>query len=176
MNRDTAALIIGGYSATEIDITNHVELFGCSGSASLSIEVAPLPDLTMAPGGIKLANEDRVLVCGGFRVNPNNDTDARTEDVCHTWNPVDNIWTQDSRMLTDKWFIKLINLLDRNDPAAEVKQPVTFGYEVMTEMYDLDGKTWSNYGDVPSPQQWYSAACLIEYNNAIYYISNETMR
>ena len=62
-----AALIIGGMNDfDQAKLTKSVELFGCPGEEE-SLWVDDFPSHVMVTGGIYLEEQDKVLVCGGWR-------------------------------------------------------------------------------------------------------------
>ncbi len=102
--QQTGALIVGGFYGNDISIatvTDSVELFGCSSP------VSPLPIKMGLSAGTFIHDgaEGYVLVCGGYQCPDDggeNPTCAKG-DICYTWRPTDNVWTEHSRLATDRW-------------------------------------------------------------------------
>ena len=120
--RDTAALIIGGWDENEAQgsrVTNQVELFGCTGADPIAVEVNSFPGLdgiTMTGSTYVDEMGGYVLICGGVECIDTNCT-ARLD--CHRYDGGADNYMLDAPLLEERAVFHMAMIENQNlDPPS----------------------------------------------------------
>ena len=166
----------------ETGISDTVEIFGCETGPHTGTVTGTYSKLVYLPGGtyIDESNDDDdngyVMACGGFTcevLEEGQPPSCGFGQSCYEWRPEVNVFVNQSSMITPKFAFLLTE--SETGFSGGSKVPLAVGYRQMSETYDYDTKTWSQYQETDN--LWFSYNCLIHASDGyIYFVQTKVQR